>query len=157
MEIPFEFIHNKINLLANSDLQTILIPSFQIFQAFQIQNINEYSVANLLRCFACNSPISIFRGSVFYNNKIKLNEFHFILISYLDNETIAMVGKRLNDSQIFINRKTLGKYFHKFRSLIVNFIENLLTNMAFEGICEVDEVMSTSKRLGAHGCLPLFF
>jgi len=35
-------------------------------------------------------------------------------------------------------------------------MENFLNRVVFEGVCEIDEVMLTSKRLGPHGRLPSF-
>ena len=161
MEIHRQFSHNKIRLIENQILfqfyiEAGLILAFIICPHCQISLPNSYSVSNCIRCYMCNVKLSIYALSIFFNNKFSLNQFHYILISFLNNESIKHVNKCFSDSEIPLSKKTIGKYYSIFRKLLIAFMENFLENVNFSGICEIDEALITAKRIGNNGRLPSF-
>ena len=133
IEYPNCFTHNSIKLIAAEELftfyQTInLIPMMIRCPNCSLPIINSY-----LNCSVCLNTFSNFSGTIFHGLKIKLNVFHFILISYLERQSITTTFHQLEFSEISISKKTISRSFAKIRSKICDFMDVFLENVVFDG------------------------
>ena len=157
MNISWEFFTECIKMKTESEIvhffKTLdLIPPSVLCKFCSINIfIDENDVFKRVYCPNCSTRNSLLQG---YYSKMKFNQFHFILISYLNNEDIVSVEIKLMKNYMNISRKTIAKYYKKFRTLITNFMENYIMDVVFTEICEIDESMITAKRLGEHGRIP---
>ena len=159
MEFPFEITHNRIQFVSDHFLfvfysQADLIPKTLTCPHCNQQISNKYSISGNIRCHLCNAKLSSFSGSIFFNKKLSLSQFHYILISFLNSLPITQVSKCFSDSEINISHKTIIKYYKIFRTLLIGFMENFINSVHFSGTCEIDEALITARRIGNHGRFP---